>query len=81
MIMVADEVVQPRHLDLPPVSSNARRNRAALPLREAREQFEREYVSQVVEACAGNMTRAARTLGLERSHLYRKLRALGLRSR
>jgi two-component system nitrogen regulation response regulator NtrX len=39
------------------------------------------YVGRVVEDCGGNMSKAARVLGLERSHLYRKLRALGLRSR
>jgi two-component system, NtrC family, nitrogen regulation response regulator NtrX len=49
---------------------------ALMPLREARQRFEREYMEQVVAACGGNMTRAARLLGLERSHLYRKLRGL-----
>jgi two-component system nitrogen regulation response regulator NtrX len=50
-------------------------------LRQARELFEREYIARVVGSCGGNMSRAARVLGLERSHLYRKLRALGLRPR
>ncbi len=51
-----------------------------LPLREAREQFEREYIRRALESCGGNVTRAAAQLGLERSHLHRKLRQLGLRS-
>jgi len=47
-----------------------------LPLKLARERFERDYIAGVVEQCGGNMSRAARALGLERSHLYRKLRSL-----
>lgn len=49
-----------------------------LPLKAARERFEREYIASVVARAGGNMSRAARLLGLERSHLYRKLRSLGL---
>lgn len=48
-----------------------------LPLRAARTHFEREYILDVVNRCGGNMSHAARALGLERSHLYRKLRSLG----
>ena len=47
-----------------------------LPLKAARERFERDYIAGMVAQCGGNMSRAARLLGLERSHLYRKLRAL-----
>ncbi|HYB24151.1 MAG TPA: sigma-54 dependent transcriptional regulator, partial [Solirubrobacteraceae bacterium] len=81
MIMVAGEVVEPEHLELPSSAAPARGNGAFVYLREAREQFERDYVGRVLAACDGNMSRAARVLGLERSHLYRKLRALGLRAR
>ena len=49
-----------------------------LPLREAREQFEREYFSQQLAQVDGSMTRLAERVGLERTHVYRKLRALGL---
>ncbi|MGV8042434.1 MAG: sigma-54-dependent transcriptional regulator [Thermoanaerobaculaceae bacterium] len=48
-----------------------------LPLKAARERFEREYIESVLASTGGNMSRAARLLGLERSHLYRKLRSLG----
>jgi two-component system, NtrC family, nitrogen regulation response regulator NtrX len=51
----------------------------ALPLREAREIFERLYFSFHLERDGGNMTRLAEKTGLERTHLYRKLRDLGLR--
>lgn len=49
-----------------------------LPLREAREQFEREYFSQQLGQVDGSMTRLAERVGLERTHVYRKLRALGI---
>ncbi|MCG5501730.1 sigma-54-dependent transcriptional regulator [Ectothiorhodospira lacustris] len=49
-----------------------------LPLREAREQFERDYLLRQMEQVDGHMTRLAERVGLERTHLYRKLRALGI---
>jgi two-component system nitrogen regulation response regulator NtrX len=81
MIMVADEEITPAALDLRSAGPLPGGDGAFATLRRAREQFEREYVGRVVESCGGNMSQAARVLGLERSHLYRKLRALGLRSR
>lgn len=81
MIMVAADEITPAVLDLKPGAVRTRADNGFVTLREARDQFEREYVGRVVEACGGNMSQAARVLGVERSHLYRKLRALGLRSR
>jgi len=49
-----------------------------LPLREAREAFERIYFEYHLRHDAGNMTRLAERTGLERTHLYRKLKQLGL---
>ena len=51
-----------------------------LPLREAREVFEREYFSHHLRAEGGNMTRLAEKTGLERTHLYRKLKQLGIQT-
>ncbi|MDR1228410.1 MAG: response regulator [Azoarcus sp.] len=48
------------------------------PLREARETFERIYFEHHLRLERGNMTRLAQKTGLERTHLYRKLRQLGL---
>lgn len=48
------------------------------PLREAREEFERLYFRYHIERIGSNMTRLAETSGLERTHLYRKLRQLGM---
>ena len=50
-----------------------------LPLREAREMFERVYFEYHLRLDGGNMTRLAEKTGLERTHLYRKLKDLGLR--
>jgi two-component system nitrogen regulation response regulator NtrX len=80
MIMVAGDEITPAVLDLP-AGAVAVTGGAMTTLRQARELFEREYIARVVGSCGGNMSRAARVLGLERSHLYRKLRALGLRPR
>ena len=49
-----------------------------LPLREAREAFERAYFEQLLAREAGSIARVAEKSGLERTHLYRKLRALGI---
>ena len=49
-----------------------------LPLREAREQFEREYLVHQLRLAGGSVGRLAKAVGLERTHLYRKLRALGV---
>jgi two-component system nitrogen regulation response regulator NtrX len=50
----------------------------ALPLREAREQFERAYLQQQLLLCNGKVGRLAKRVGMERTHLYRKLRSLGV---
>ncbi len=52
----------------------------AMPLREARECFERLYFEHHLRQEGNNMTRLAERTGLERTHLYRKLKDLGLRS-
>jgi len=52
-----------------------------LPLREAREQFERVYLQHQLRECEGNVSRLAERVGMERTHLYRKLRALGIETR
>jgi two-component system nitrogen regulation response regulator NtrX len=50
-------------------------------LREARRQFEREYIASVLERHRWRMSEAARTLGIERANLYRKTRQLGIMRR
>jgi two-component system, NtrC family, nitrogen regulation response regulator NtrX len=50
-----------------------------LTLRQAREEFEREYILAKLRESAGNVSRAADALGVERSNLYRKLNQYGIR--
>lgn len=50
-------------------------------LHDATRRFEREFIGSVLERHNGEVTKAARALGLHRPNLYRKLRALGLRPR
>ncbi|MGM0679908.1 MAG: sigma-54-dependent transcriptional regulator [Pseudomonadota bacterium] len=49
-----------------------------LPLREAREQFERDYLEYQLRKARGSVGKVAQAVGLERTHLYRKLRSLGI---
>lgn len=49
-----------------------------LPLREAREQFERTYLLRQLQDAGGSVGKLAKLVGMERTHLYRKLRDLGV---
>jgi two-component system, NtrC family, nitrogen regulation response regulator NtrX len=53
--------------------------RGVTSLREGREHFERQFILKKLEEAGGNVMRAAELLGLERSNLYRKMRAYGIR--
>ncbi|MAD91772.1 MAG: transcriptional regulator [Gammaproteobacteria bacterium] len=50
----------------------------SLTLREAREKFERSYLQQQLVLCDGKVGQLAKRVGMERTHLYRKLRSLGV---
>lgn len=72
-------VIERRHL--PPLLSRPRKAAAGTEfssLHEARAAYERDYILKKLEENSGNMTRTAEVLGLERSHLYRKMKSLGL---
>jgi two-component system, NtrC family, nitrogen regulation response regulator NtrX len=49
-----------------------------LPLREARERFERDYLIHQLKITDGSVGKVAKLIGMERTHLYRKLRALNI---
>jgi two-component system nitrogen regulation response regulator NtrX len=48
------------------------------PLHDARDEFEKQYILRALAAQQGNMSRTAEVLGVERSNLYRKMRAFGI---
>ena len=48
------------------------------PLHDARDRFERDYILRALAAQQGNISRTAEALGIERSNLYRKMRAFGI---
>lgn len=62
----------------PPVSDEALSELCRLPLREAREAFERGYFQRLLERCDNNVSQVARAAGMERTNLYRKLKQLGI---
>jgi two-component system, NtrC family, nitrogen regulation response regulator NtrX len=59
-------------------SGNGGEHLMGLPLREAREVFEREYLSAQISRFGGNISRTAEFVGMERSALHRKLKSLGM---
>ncbi|MGC9994111.1 MAG: sigma-54 dependent transcriptional regulator [Terriglobia bacterium] len=84
VIMVPGERIERRHL--PPslshdhtASGSTRTPTTGFSsLQEARAAYERDYILRKLEENQGNVTRAAEALGLERSHLYRKMKSLGI---
>ena len=77
VIMVAQEVIQ--DVDLAPSLRARPGSEPGLDwdgtLREARERFERQYISRWLAECQWNITRAAERMGIERSNLHRKMKA------
>ncbi|MEO0329673.1 MAG: sigma-54 dependent transcriptional regulator [Pseudomonadota bacterium] len=63
---------------LPTTGSSTGEHLMSLPLKEAREAFERDYLSAQVSRFSGNISRTAEFVGMERSALHRKLKSLGV---
>ncbi|GAA0624273.1 nitrogen assimilation response regulator NtrX [Brevundimonas kwangchunensis] len=86
LILATGDVNEPIGADaLPQEATNANSTGAlgaeriiALPLREAREVFEREYLAAQIMRFGGNISRTAAFIGMERSALHRKLKSLGV---
>lgn len=87
LILATGDPTQPITLKtLPPEVSVVRASAApqndekiiAMPLRDAREHFEREYLQAQIERFGGNISRTASFVGMERSALHRKLKSLGV---
>ncbi len=73
-----DEIEQQLVTQQAPDEPLVKQDLLALPLREAREQFERAYLLQQLMLCNGKVGLLAKRVGMERTHLYRKLRSLGV---
>jgi two-component system nitrogen regulation response regulator NtrX len=81
MIIVPQDKIEPLHL--PPELFRASTRVIPQPnatLHEARSAYEREYILRKLEENQWHMTRTAEALGLERSHLYRRMRSLGIKT-
>ncbi|MBV8798749.1 MAG: sigma-54-dependent Fis family transcriptional regulator [Alphaproteobacteria bacterium] len=85
LILANDDAAQaisadliPAHLGTEAPWSNGRDLVISLPLREAREIFEREYLLAQINRFGGNISRTATFIGMERSALHRKLKSLGV---
>ena len=63
---------------MPKAPSQSDQHIMALPLREARELFEKEYLIAQINRFGGNISRTAEFIGMERSALHRKLKSLGV---
>ena len=63
---------------LPRVPTQSDQHIMALPLREAREVFEKEYLIAQINRFGGNISKTSEFVGMERSALHRKLKSLGV---
>ena len=54
-------------------------NNLSIPLKEARENFEKEYLTTQLKKFSGNISKTAKFVGMERSALHRKLKGLGVK--
>ncbi|HET9363212.1 MAG TPA: sigma-54 dependent transcriptional regulator [Vicinamibacterales bacterium] len=83
MIMVPGDRVSSRDLTFleqggAPEAVAAARPASFAPLHHARDEFEKQYILRALASQQGNMSRTAEALGVERSNLYRKMRAFGI---
>src|SRR2546423_2524941 len=84
MIMVPGERIAARDLSfldqgaVPGVEASAPAPASMAPLHDARDRFERDYILRALAAQQGNISRTADALGIERSNLYRKMKAFGI---
>jgi two-component system nitrogen regulation response regulator NtrX len=70
--------IERKHLPMLVFRGSGRKGEEFSTLHQAREAYERDYILKKIDECHGNVSRAAETLGLERSHLYRKMKSLGI---
>ncbi len=83
VLILNPRVLRIERKHLPPLThkSGARSTEDFSSLQQARDAYEREYIQKKIEEAHNNISHAAELLGLERSHLYRKMKALGIAAR
>ena len=81
VIMVPGEQIEARHLPPELFRGSARAPSAAMSLQQARQETERDFILRKLEENRWNVSRTAQAVGLERSHLHRKMKALGISPR
>jgi len=79
-IITADMLPSEIGDNVPTGSNGGNEHLMSLPLRDAREIFERQYLLAQINRFGGNISRTAEFVGMERSALHRKLRTLGVTS-
>ena len=78
ILVPADSVGAQDLMDVLHMASAPEQGSGAVPLREARSRFERQYIVTRLHANRGNLGDTARELGIERTNLYRKMKQLGI---
>jgi two-component system nitrogen regulation response regulator NtrX len=80
VLILNPRVLRIERKHLPPLvhKSGSRSTEEFSTLQQARDAYEREYILKKIEEARNNISHAAELLGLERSHLYRKMKALGI---
>jgi two-component system nitrogen regulation response regulator NtrX len=83
VLILNPRVLRIERKHLPPLThkSGSRSTEGFSSLQQARDAYEREYILKKIEEARNNISHAAELLGLERSHLYRKMKALGIAAR
>jgi two-component system nitrogen regulation response regulator NtrX len=78
-ILVPHDPIEPEDIQLGARSETTSAIASDLPLKEARDEFEKQYILARLRDYAGNVSRTADALGVERSNLYKKLHLYGIR--
>ena len=83
VLILNPRVMRIERKHLPPLThkSGSRIHEEFSSLQQARDAYEREYILKKIEEARNNISHAAELLGLERSHLYRKMKAFGIAAR
>jgi len=80
-ILNPSDTIEPEDVQLGAQADEPAEIPGNLKLKEARDEFEKQYILSRLREYGGNVSRTAESLGVERSNLYRKMDAYGIRGR